>query len=290
MRGLVPDTHGLIDLNQEHPTAARVRDWIAWHLSLPKLDSNQILFTTGADAAIHLVAVGLLRNKTVDTFDLNYQYADRILAQFAQLRAHSSQWELERGARRLPTIDPDATVFLTNPDNRLGLRAENLPGVRLLVVDESYADFDDLYDFTGMNPIIRIRSFSKLFGLQDLRIGYIFAEPKLLDTLRPLIPQYQFATASVDLLARTLEKATPERVRVLVAQIRSAKEDLLRQLSTHMVPFVHSHGDFITVPGKDAASLDYLTGPICAKEFTIDDQHFVRLRIDSADIRRQVFA
>ncbi len=81
-----------------------------------------------------------------------------------------------------------AVVFLTNPDNPSGYAAradkilefaDNLPQNTLLLIDEAYIDFasePDLYtpliQLGSRENILILRTFSKLYGLAGLRLGY----------------------------------------------------------------------------------------------------------------------
>jgi histidinol-phosphate aminotransferase len=81
-----------------------------------------------------------------------------------------------------------AVVFLTNPDNPSGyaVRAEavlnlarRLPPRALLVVDEAYVEFADPYEEYAVLPRLAeadnlavLRTFSKLYGLAGLRLGF----------------------------------------------------------------------------------------------------------------------
>ena len=87
-------------------------------------------------------------------------------------------------------------VFVANPNNPTGtvvLKAELLrfveqvPANVLLVLDEAYIEFlDDAPDFvalvrSGAKPnVLLMRTFSKIFGLAGLRIGYGIADPDLI--------------------------------------------------------------------------------------------------------------
>nr|WP_034643535.1 histidinol-phosphate transaminase [Desulfovibrio inopinatus] len=84
--------------------------------------------------------------------------------------------------------DNTRLVFVTNPDNPSGYAvkadtlielAKSLPENCLLVVDEAYADFTDpeedyslLPQLDSLQNVVVLRTFSKLYGLAGLRIGF----------------------------------------------------------------------------------------------------------------------
>jgi histidinol-phosphate aminotransferase len=88
-------------------------------------------------------------------------------------------------------------VFIGNPDNPSGqypTKSEveaflkDLPGNVLVFFDEAYFEFVDAKDYVdtlallkSRRNIIVTRTFSKLFGLAGLRIGYGIADPQVAD-------------------------------------------------------------------------------------------------------------
>lgn len=79
-------------------------------------------------------------------------------------------------------------VYLANPDNPSGSVVtphalerflESLPEDVLLVLDEAYMDFlDEAYLGDTVDPrVVRMRTFSKIYGLAGQRIGYVLASP-----------------------------------------------------------------------------------------------------------------
>lgn len=86
-------------------------------------------------------------------------------------------------------------VFLANPNNPTGAYAgraafarlvEALPAHAILVVDEAYheyaraADYPDTLEFLARRErLVSLRTFSKIYGLAALRVGYAVASPKL---------------------------------------------------------------------------------------------------------------
>jgi histidinol-phosphate aminotransferase len=112
-------------------------------------------------------------------------------------------------AERALTADVDALlshlssrtrmVFLANPNNPTGsyLDADQLarlhaglPEDVLLVIDAAYAEYVRRNDYTpGMDlvdaadNVVMTRTFSKLFGLAALRLGWLYAKPPVVDVL-----------------------------------------------------------------------------------------------------------
>jgi histidinol-phosphate aminotransferase len=108
------------------------------------------------------------------------------------------------------TVDVDAVlaaltaatrmVMVANPDNPTGTylpEAEirrlhrGLPGDVLLVLDCAYAEYVDAGDYgdparlvEATDNVVMTRTFSKIFGLAGLRVGWMYAAPEVADVVR----------------------------------------------------------------------------------------------------------
>lgn len=106
-------------------------------------------------------------------------------------------------AEMLRAITPHTkVVFVANPNNPTGTAvskqdllefADEVPSHVLLVIDEAYIEFlADPADFVseireGKRPnLLLMRTFSKIFGLAGLRLGYGIAQPELITTLEKI--------------------------------------------------------------------------------------------------------
>src|SRR5579871_3981652 len=93
-------------------------------------------------------------------------------------------------------------VYLANPDNPSGrfLSRDDiaslcraLPHDSLLLLDEAYADFvddDELLPTTFEDRLVRLRTFSKAYGLAGARIGYALATEPVIETFAKIRLQY----------------------------------------------------------------------------------------------------
>lgn len=102
--------------------------------------------------------------------------------------------------------DETAMVFVTTPDNPTGYApkvqelesiAGQLPPHALLIVDEAYMDFAQPMDEYSLLPrlkempnVVVLRTFSKLYGLAGLRLGYGVMPPWLADALIRVKPPF----------------------------------------------------------------------------------------------------
>ncbi|MGB0904582.1 MAG: histidinol-phosphate transaminase, partial [Mangrovicoccus sp.] len=91
-------------------------------------------------------------------------------------------------------------VFIANPNNPTGTMigqealarlADGIPPQAILVLDGAYAEFVDGYDggaslVASRENVVMTRTFSKLYGLGGLRIGWGYAPQDIIDVLNRL--------------------------------------------------------------------------------------------------------
>ena len=84
-------------------------------------------------------------------------------------------------------------IYLSNPDNPMGswhegqaieAMLDDLPSGALLLLDEAYVEFAPDSAIPQIDPddprVIRMRTFSKAYGMAGARIGYAFGRPDLI--------------------------------------------------------------------------------------------------------------
>jgi histidinol-phosphate aminotransferase len=151
--------------------------------------------------------------------------------------------------------DGPRIVYLANPDNPSGgfiardeIRRfyEALPHDCLLLLDEAYADFVDESDLlppTFEDRLVRLRTFSKAYGMAGARIGYALATENTIRTFHKIRLQYGVnRNAQVGAVAALQDDDFRRHV---VAQTQAAREDyyaLARELG---VPYVESRTNFV---------------------------------------------
>lgn len=104
-------------------------------------------------------------------------------------------------------------VFLANPNNPTGsyisgtelkrLR-DGLPSHVILAVDGAYAEYPDVKDYTAgrelvdaTNNTIMLRTFSKIYGLSALRIGWAYAPEAIIDVLNRIRGPFNVSTPAI---------------------------------------------------------------------------------------------
>ncbi|HJQ83003.1 MAG TPA: histidinol-phosphate transaminase [Candidatus Binatia bacterium] len=153
-------------------------------------------------------------------------------------------------------------VFLANPNNPTGtifrrpawerLLGALPPGV-LVVADDAYAEYvdDPAYPDTihergdGRVPVVSLRTFSKLYGLAGLRIGWGVAPPEVVDPIERVRQPFNVnALALVGALAALDDE---DHVRRTLAANRAGMAYLVAQLDRLGLAHVPSAANFILV-------------------------------------------
>jgi histidinol-phosphate/aromatic aminotransferase/cobyric acid decarboxylase-like protein len=134
----------------------------------------------------------------------------------------------------------------------------NLPHNTTLLVDEAYIHFGTNPDLKSALPHVRqakdvivTRTFSKIYGMAGLRVGFAAAKPSIIEKLRPLqinVIPYLSARAVVAALGEK-EKLVSER-RTAFSKTRG---DLCAWLRERNLKFIEPSANFIMIDcGRNA--------------------------------------
>lgn len=102
-------------------------------------------------------------------------------------------------------------VFLANPNNPTGTMisaaeiarlAEGLPKQAILVLDGAYAEYVEGYDggaalVDARENVVMTRTFSKIYGLGGLRVGWGYAPKPIIDVLNRVRGPFNLSTAAL---------------------------------------------------------------------------------------------
>jgi histidinol-phosphate aminotransferase len=162
-------------------------------------------------------------------------------------------------------------VFLANPDNPTGTWfaekdlipfLDAAPKDTLVVLDEAYAEYVDAPGYQDSLALrkkypnlVVLRTFSKIFGLAGLRVGYGLARPELveyIDRVRAPFNVNHVAQAAATAALDDVEHVA--RSRALVLEERPLLAAGLAELGAQVVP---SQGNFLLAdfPGRPGKTL-----------------------------------
>jgi histidinol-phosphate aminotransferase len=161
---------------------------------------------------------------------------------------------------------PDV-VFLTSPNNPTGtalplsvIEAVYAAAPGIVVVDEAYAEFardgvpSALTLLPGRERLVVSRTMSKAFAMAGLRLGYLAADPELVDCLLLVRLPYHLS----ELTQAAARVALRHRVELLrtVAALRVERDRLVDELHGEGLVVVPSDANFVLFGGlSDSAAV-----------------------------------
>lgn len=119
----------------------------------------------------------------------------------------------------------------------------------VVVIDEAYAEFrrettPSALSLLPTSPHLAVtRTMSKAFGMAGARIGYIAAQPALIDCLRVVRLPYHLSAVTQAVAHAALEHT--DSLMAQVAQLRAERDDLVTWLTAHDLEAVPSDANFV---------------------------------------------
>jgi histidinol-phosphate aminotransferase len=145
-------------------------------------------------------------------------------------------------------------IIVASPNNPTGsvigrehlLRIAAAAPQAVLMVDEAYYHFDGasvMDDLAAVPNMVVARTFSKAYGLANLRIGMLVGNPELLKYVRKVSSPYNVNGVALDCLPVAL--ADEEYVAWYSEQVREGRGRMMDGLRELGVPFFPSHANFV---------------------------------------------
>jgi len=235
------------------------------------IDEQMIVFSNGADNCLRIIGYTFLNagdevivaHPTFPVYGMLARVAGVVPVE-VPLKEHTH--DLEAMAER---IGPRTKlVFVCNPNNptgtivrrnQLDAFVEALPDHVVLILDEAYFEFVDDEQYPNALDYIRegrnvvgLRTFSKLYGIAGLRIGYILASPELtavIERVREPFPVSRVAEAAA--LAALDDEEFKSRV---LANNEESKRFFYKSFDRLGLPYAKTHTNFMFLDLKTDAS------------------------------------
>lgn len=234
---------------------------------------DMILLGNGSDEILRLIAETFLRpgDEVVFARPTFVEYEFTALVMGAKCVAVPLKEDCHDLTAMLEAVNgATRIVYLCNPNNPTGTyvnRAEldrfvgSLPEDVILIVDEAYgeyatnADFPDGLSYVreGRNVIV-LKTFSKIYGLAALRIGYGLCKAELAGLVQRVSEPF-----NVNLLAQVAATAALDdtgHVQRSLANNAEGMEYLIRALDEIGLPCISSQANFLLIDtGRDCRSV-----------------------------------
>lgn len=239
--------------------ATKLRTAVAEHTGVKE---TELLFGNGSDENIQIISRSLLGpgKNTVAATGTFSQYRHNATLEGAEVREVPHIEGAHDLDGMLAAIDEQtAVVWVCTPNNPTGkyipeekLRAfiEQVPQDVLIVLDEAYSEYAVAEDYPRTNQwhqtyknIIVLRTFSKIYGLASLRVGYGIANEEIIQKLEPAREPFNVNTVGqIVAIAALSDQAFIERCS---AENRKGMEQYHQFCQEENIAYYPSQGNFI---------------------------------------------
>lgn len=234
------------------------------------LDRERILCGAGSMELLEVLGrVYLSGSSHVVTSEYGYSFFRTVAAMYgAQVAIAAEQGYTVDVDALLRLVAPHTTmVFVANPGNPTGtlLSAGEIRRLRsaldesvLLVLDEAYAEFADtddhppLFDLVDRGDTVVLRTFSKIYGLAGMRVGWGYFPPDILGAVRKVLNPNNVSQASQAAAAVSIQRQ--DVVRQRRDATRRVRRDFRDRLHSLGLKTPDSHANFVLIEFPDACT------------------------------------
>jgi histidinol-phosphate aminotransferase len=242
------------------------------------LNPDRIVCGNGSDDILHLIANGYVGPGDEAIYTeygfLVYPIAIRAMGG-TPVVAPEKNFTTHVDAILARVTPKTRVVFLANPNNPTGtyipfsevrrLHEELRPDI-LLVLDAAYAEYVRRNDYESgvelagsADNVVMVRTFSKIYGLAALRIGWAYGPPEVIDVLNRIRGPFNVSSAAIAAGAAALADRTHRENAVAhnetwLPRVTAEVEKLGLKVTPSVGNFVLIH--FPDVAGKRAAEAD----------------------------------
>ena len=222
------------------------------------LQPDQVLLTNGVDEAIHLICAAFLEEDDeaiicTPTFFMFEVSARMMTSHLVRVQADAS---LEFPYHRfLAAITPRTKlIIVASPNNPTGavVSRDHLLAIcaaapqAVVLVDEAYYHFfgETLFADVGKVPNLLVaRTFSKAYGLANLRIGLLAGNASMMQYVRKVSSPYNVNGVALDCLPVAL--ADDAYVAWYADQVNAGRARMMDGLRALGIDFFPSHANFV---------------------------------------------
>jgi histidinol-phosphate aminotransferase len=241
------------------------------------IDPKNIILGAGSDEIIEVIAKTFFNPGDEIVVSehsfIRYKMAGELMnAKVISVPMKSFTHDLDKMARAVTS--KTKAIFVANPNNPTGTyntkteliafleRVNKKATAPIVVFDEAYfeyarvrKDYPDTIQFLASYPnIISLRTFSKIYGLAGLRVGYGFASADIVGYLDRVRPPFNINVCAQEAAAVSL--ADPLQVSSGCKLVEEGKKSLYNELTKAGIAFVPSATNFLLIDvsplsGKD---------------------------------------
>ncbi|MBM7633519.1 histidinol-phosphate aminotransferase [Geomicrobium sediminis] len=201
--------------------AATIRKAVSEHL---QVDEDQLLFGAGSDEVILFLCRAMLgpgTNSVMATPSFS-QYKHNATVEGSEVIEVPVTAEGDHDLERMLAAINEETriVWVCNPNNPTGNYIndeefvsflERVPENVLVVSDEAYLEYVEASDYPSTLPLLDrfsnlllLRTFSKMYGLANLRLGFAVGQADFIRQVEPIRPPFNTTTFAQEAAIRAL--------------------------------------------------------------------------------------
>lgn len=276
---LGPSPKGIAAANAQLPQTALYPDgsgYILKHALSQHLgvDQNTLTLVNGSDALFALLGQAFV-SPGQDVIVSQYGFAAYAIAarimQANLITTPAKNWGHDLAAMANAITANTRLIFIANPNNPTGSWIDedalkgflhHVPADVLVVLDEAYCEYveektypQSLQLLPDYPNLILARTFSKIYGLAGLRLGYGVAHPQITDILNRV--RLPFNINSLALVAGAAALTDAEHILRSRENNKAGMAQLIAGFNQLNLPYLPSIGNFLTIDVKRDANTVY---------------------------------
>ena len=246
-------------------SSLKLREALSGKLEIPP---EYIMIGNGADEIIYTLAMTFLTDSDEVivpeiTFSMYEIVTLAMRSRVVKSRLTNLKIDLDDILSRI--TEKTKLIFLCNPNNPTGdlLDRENIyrfvssvPDNIIIVHDECYAEFADENYIPNLRPSIRdgkkniilLRTFSKIYGLAGIRVGYGIADPEMLELMYRIRPPFGVSVPAQE--AGTAALQDESFFKETLDLTEKGKHYIYGELKRLGLFFINSHTNFVLIDTK----------------------------------------
>tara|TARA_X000000950_G_scaffold289404_1_gene412978 strand:- start:46211 stop:47272 length:1062 start_codon:yes stop_codon:yes gene_type:complete len=227
-----------------------------------KIKKDNILLTAGSDAAIKSCFEIFVNPKDEvvyldPTFAMVDIYAKIYNAKSVKIKYNKNlSINVEKFLSKINK--KTSLVIIANPNSPTGTilnmndmimiidycNKKNTP----ILIDEAYYGYTDktlIKHFSKFNNLIISRTFSKMFGIAGLRVGYLVSNKKIINILKKIRPMYEINSLGAFISSQLLQNQ--KIVKNNLKNQLIGKNFLVKELKKLKYEYIETHANFIHI-------------------------------------------
>lgn len=304
-----------LSLGNRYPNALRIalKEELSKKENLP---ADHILLAAGSTEILGMLGIYLARKNgkyltTQTTFPVIMNCTESYGISWEKVALDETfHIDLNRLEDRLR--EQTQAVYLCNPNNPTGtalnagalaLFCKKLKPHQIALIDEAYIEYTDGGIQNSMAKLIQeypnvlvIRTFSKIYGLAGLRVGYALGNPALIQEIKTSYPVAEASISSAGLSAAQASLKDQDFVKSSFRKNEATRKYVADQLDEWEIPYTDSQANFIYFPiekfekkGKRFRSM-MAEHQILCPPFGKDNSNLSRMTIGTQEEMEKVIA